>query len=78
MPIKENHTSVHRDVHALFWDAKMPSVSLATGETVEKSRGRLEFRRLTTMSWTDDWAMCTSMATSIDPDSGRSIASNAK
>jgi hypothetical protein len=45
--------SVHRDVHALFWDAKMPSVSLATGETVEKSRVRFEVRRLTTTSWTD-------------------------
>ena len=55
MPIKENHKSVHREIHALFRDAKTLPVSLETAETVEKSRGRLEVRRLTAMSRTDEW-----------------------
>jgi hypothetical protein len=36
MPIKKNHKSVHRDIHALFRDAKMLSVSLATADAVSR------------------------------------------
>lgn len=55
MPIKENHRSVHREIRKLFRDAATLCVTIRTAETVEKSRGRLEVRRLTVLSQGQDW-----------------------
>ncbi|MDA1191875.1 MAG: ISAs1 family transposase [Candidatus Poribacteria bacterium] len=55
MPVKGNHEGAHKELRLLFRQLGASPVSLSSAETVEKNRGRVEVRRLTAMSETDDW-----------------------